>query len=288
MTPYMQPAGEQNAPWIERRRRIAAEPDNDELRLQYAVEWEREGLDRTRSRLIQVQVRLAQLAEGVDHPDWLRLSLEARSILAERAREWAAAWFEAEGVREAEFHGGFIEFVTAPASVLLNPDRRRSLLGDDPIRHINIVGIESERDFTMIVSSPEMKRLISLSADGQGLGDESMFHLAWRSNLTNLRWLSVASNEIGEAGVRAVAAASLIGQPLRYLEYAEFRGNPADPGEQFAEDQGIVVGRRLPELARRLEGPPRWLQREVVAGRVLIPNRLEIGRRASGSVPGRQ
>src|SRR6185295_18194028 len=104
MTPYMQPAGERTAPWTERRRRIAADPDNDELRLQYAVEWDSEGLHPARAGLIRVQVRLAQLAGGIDHPDWLRLSLEARSILADHAREWTAAWFEAEGVREVEFH----------------------------------------------------------------------------------------------------------------------------------------------------------------------------------------
>src|SRR5437867_694439 len=111
-TPSMQPIGERSQQWTQRRREVASDPDNDELRLKYAADWETQGLDPRRSWLIRVQVRLAQLPEGMDHPEWSRLSLEAHRLLIESAEEWTPSWFDEAGVSDPEFHRGFLESVT--------------------------------------------------------------------------------------------------------------------------------------------------------------------------------
>jgi hypothetical protein len=98
------------------------------------------------------------------------------------------AWFGTE-ITGPVFHRGFIEQVTAPISFLLEPRGRERLFTFHPIRHLNITGIQTREEFTLLLALPELKDLISLGLDAQNLDDDSNLHLI-RSAGKNLTWKS--------------------------------------------------------------------------------------------------
>jgi hypothetical protein len=123
-------------------------------------------------------------------------------------------------------------------------------------------------------------RIVSLNLDGQNLTDASIRHFG-QYGLKNLRWLSIAHNQIGEAGVRSLAEDSTGDWPaLRSLVFVNLEGNPVNPIDEVYEDQGIVVDQHTPALQSYLPRA-RWLKQNVVAGRVSVPDRFASG---SGAV----
>jgi uncharacterized protein (TIGR02996 family) len=252
---------------------IALRPDDDEPRLAFASAVEAE--DPLRARLIRVQVRLANLAGRENHPEWLRLALEAqRLIQAVSGSRWMASYGQ-EGVLDLEFHRGFIERVTIRARLLLHRSRPAPLLEREPIQHLDVVDLEWPGELREIVSwlaeSGRSSRIRSLRLDGQRLDDEAIDHLVTEA-FAELCWLSLAYNDIREPGVRRLAAATYNG-PLSKLAYVNLRGNPFDPIEEVDEDQGVVIATRIPRLDDPLP-PVAWLQREVIGGRLIQPDRF--------------
>jgi uncharacterized protein (TIGR02996 family) len=271
---------EDSYPWNERVREIIRQPDDDELRLRFAGDWERQGFDRERALLVRLQIKLGTMPGGVDHPEWFRLSSDAHDLIRNKCQEWVPEWYGEHGIQNPEFHRGFIDFVTVDARTLRTESLRRKLLDSAPIRHLNIVDLAGDDELGMILDSlardGEAWRILSLNLDGQNLTDRGVLMLP-NSSLSNIKWLSLAYNHVGRAGVEALAEASY--GRLKMLGYVNLQGNPFDPVEEIYEDQGIVVARRTPV-------PPKpstkWLERRVAFGRVIESNRFE---EASHSAP---
>ena len=259
-------------------RDIIADTNNDALRLKYARYLENENGQKERALLIRVQIALAKLPSS-DHPEWLRLASIAHRLEVEKGSEWIPEWYASEGIREVQFHRGFIECVTVGGAALLQPKTRNCLLNSAPVRHFNIIGLSGDADLKLILEGffrdNACGRIVSLNLDGQNLTDESMLNLG-QFGLKNLRWLSLAHNRIGELGVRALAEDSVCGWPgLRKLEFVNLDGNPVNPISQVYEDQGVVVGHYTPKLQLYLPTAS-WLRQNVVAGRALRPDRFSL------------
>ncbi len=263
---------------------IMSDLNNDKPRLAYAGRIEK--IDPERATLIRTQIAVARLP-STDHPDWLRLAAVADRLLAGRREEWIPKWYAEARIREIEFHRGFIESVTVPGGTLIQRKTRAELLMGAPIRHLNIIDIDGDGDFKLILEGflgdGVAQRIASLNLDAQNLTDMSVFNLQ-QYNLRGLRWLSLAHNHIGEWGVRALADGG-IWSDLRNLEYVNLEGNPIDPVDKFEEDQGVVVGRHRPKIQSSLP-PARWMRQNVVAGHVVDSDRFSLALSEHGNVAG--
>jgi hypothetical protein len=260
--------------FVELLRRIVAQPDDDNPRLEFAREWERrrvDGYDPDRARFIRLQVHLAEI--GDEHPEWFRLAAEADRLRVAKQPEWVPLWFVEADVRDPEFDRGFVESITVNCSALRNPNFLGQLLSTAPIRHFNLVAARDEDQvldaIRTLVEFSGRERILSLRIDGQNLTDKTPQFLA-DSRLINLQWLSLAYNEIGIEGTRALATGARGGR-LPSLFYVNLLGNPIDPTEQVLEDQGVVVSSFMPPFD--IPDVP-WLRKPVRFGRALQPNRF--------------
>ena len=122
----------------------------------------------------------------------MRLATEADGLLLDYEKEWTPSWYEAAGVRDAEFHRGFIECVTLSWSAFV--DFGYSIFTEAPIRHLDIVDLGKADELELFVEWMEsggfLGRMISLRLDGQELEDKHMEHLN-RRGLSQIRWLSL-------------------------------------------------------------------------------------------------
>jgi uncharacterized protein (TIGR02996 family) len=265
-------------------REIIERPDDDEVRFGYAHALEQLDPESLRPEFIRLQLRLANLPGGTDHPEWLRLAVRSRQLVRSLGEDRIPRFYLRKGIKDPQFHRGFVEYVRVSIRVLLNSRTRKQLFGEAPIRHLDITGINEVRQLTTFLKAmkddEQSWRILSLGLDGQRLGDHAARALA-KAGLSNLRWLSLSYNYIEERGVRALAQATQT--KLKFLQYVNLEGNPFDPIEQIYEDQGIVVQRRTPDEQRDL---PRvsWLRRTVIGGQLVEPDRFVLGCNSAGVI----
>jgi uncharacterized protein (TIGR02996 family) len=228
-------------------RAVLDHPDDDAPRLAYAELMDAQGDER--GEFIRRQLRAALATFPQERT--LR-SNEAQWLLTKHRSEWSR---EVKGIAdEYEFHRGFIAFVALPARVFLEKAGR--LLAALPIQHLDLTGAKPW--IGELLGSPHLRRMRSLSLDQSGLDNEDMKQLAASPNLAELRWLSLGYNALTLPGVVELAKSTA----LPKLRYANFGGNPVDPGEQHANDQGIIVESWMPSSGEWLEeeyGPLPWL-----------------------------
>ena len=228
-------------------RAVLERPDDDAPRLAYAELMDQRKDER--GEFIRRQLRAAQAT--TTQQKTLR-SNEADWLLTKHRSKWSQ---EVKGIAdEYEFHRGFIAFVSLPARFFLEKAAR--LLAAAPIQHLDL--IDAKPCMSELLGSAHLRRMRSLSLDQSGLDNEDMKQLAASPNLGALRWLSLGYNAITLPGVVELAKSTA----LPKLRYANFGGNPVDPGEQHANDQGIIVESWMPSSGEWLEeeyGPLPWL-----------------------------
>jgi hypothetical protein len=259
--------------WRRMGEEILQSPDDDRLRRLFAGLLE-SGDDadeetRNRARIIRIQLRLASM--DADHPEWLRLAAQALHLFLRYQRAWVPEVYQRFG--RPQFHRGFLELITIPAKELA--ESSSWIFSEAPIRHLDIIDMPGKgyvQDlFNRVFSkAPAMSRLLSLRLDGQGITDADIAFLTtlpWK----NLGWLSLANNEIQEAGVAALA------NRLKALRFVDLHGNPFDPIDELTFDQDVVVNRQRTPFGEEHPEVP-WLQRELVSGQVVYPNRFEVVR----------
>src|SRR5207237_4764608 len=95
---------------------------------------------------------------------------------------------------------------------------------------------------------PHLNKIISIDLDRCGLSDEHLKMLSASRVLKNLKWVSVAENNIGLAGADALAASPR----LKQLVYVNFYGNPVDPGGQYSTDNEFIMDSWLPDAGQEL------------------------------------
>ena len=272
------PMASESELWAALGPRIINAPDDDNVRLRFAEALESsEGTERElnliRARFIRVQLKLHTIQP--DHSEWFRLSTEALSLELNHEREWTPAWFRDVGIREAQFHRGFVECITVSAPTLLQ--HQQSIFANAPIRHLDIVELPKGKLQDMLdnlaPSKNSLGRLISLRLDGQEIDDNDI-EILIRAPWTKLRWMSLANNEITKSG-----AQTLTDDHLTELQFLDLHGNPFDPTAELNFDQGVVIEKRQQFWKEKLPSLLRF-QPEVISGQVIYPNRFQIGFRS--------
>ncbi len=242
----------QRSPYFGFLPEIIAAPDNDELRLQCATALETEFPQR--ANLIRLQITLANLTSGVDHPEWFRLASEADDLLLKQAPAWTPDWYQTKHITQAEFHRGFIEAVTVP---FLDLYTWQNLFASNPIRQLRIINLTGDSDLLRLLPILARQNLTALHLDAQYLTDEAVLSFL-NYSFPNLQTLSLAHNDLHHRSVAALAEASQPNGTLPLLRTVNLQGNPYDPTEQLHEDQGVLVSRHIPPDAVDLPPTP-WL-----------------------------
>ena len=246
-------------------------PDDDEPRLAYAGWCEHQTDEPTvaRGEFIQAQITISHLGEGID--PFIQMLLREREQTLRKLHQLAWAAAVAPLVEDYVFDRGFVELVSLSARSFL--DRSTQLFSLTPVRHLDLQGGREEAQ--EVFASPQLLKIRSLRMNAGNLDDASLKLLAASPNVAALRWLSLADNRIGLEGIEALA-----GSPyLKELVYVNLSGNPVDPTERYAQDNGNIVDQWLPESGQMLEarfGYLRWLH---IEARTIdaTPNRFRTG-----------
>lgn len=135
------------------------------------------------------------------------------------------------------------------------------LLERNPIRCVEITTLGTVH-LGDIVWHPGMRSIRALSLQGLQLMDGSATFLAGAWELSNLRWLDLSRNRIGDLGFRALVGSA----PFKNLVYLDMRQNPADVPHPV-EDQGHVVYTHWPDTIPE-EGAPGWVTAMAAGTRV--------------------
>jgi len=231
---------------------ILADPDNVDLRLQYADAVS--DTDPDHAELIRLDIEKERLGRQS-----LRLPLDqstrrrslSRSLGPRLARDVAplvASW---------QLRRGFPEVVKMSAESFLSTGAevyRRA-----PVRHLIVTDATGFLD--QLMASPLLRRLASLDLTGNPIGDEGVETLVRSPHLGRLRFLSLSWTGAGKRGAEALAAA----QTLPRLQYLDFVGNDVEltpkPAAQDAIS-GELLEVEYPALGKELAdvyGPKPWL-----------------------------
>lgn len=179
---------------------IIAQPDDDQLRLDYAQHIS--DLDPERSKFIMEQVAQDKSSTALD-----RFSRERRAnsgIPAEllpflKKTEWER--------HTHRFYRGFIEHVSvALLDFLVHSEK---ILACAPIRHLTLTGGESE-DVMRLFTSPAMARLRSVRILDAPTTDREITALAASPHASNLRWLEIQKGNITYSGFLTVAESAFL------------------------------------------------------------------------------
>lgn len=229
---------------------IVAEPNDPAPRRALAAHYD--GRGDPRGELIRVQLEWAEKrAAGVRDGALFR---RQRDLLQAHGRAWAAPL--ADLITDYKFHRGFIGEVTLPLDRFL--DVAPSLFGAAPIQHVNLTMPRAR--LAELLRSPHLARLSSLALDRLGLDDSDAQAIARADAMRSLRYLSLAGNRIGRAGVEALAASPW----LAHLDVLDLSSNPCDPVPRPAAHDldGRVTAIERPALANELvsrHGARPWL-----------------------------
>ena len=239
-------------------RAVLTAPNDDAPRLAYA-QWsedQRDAASVARAALIREQIELARMNSAeLLTPRAFELEYQIKKLIDGHGRLWAGVL--TEWVDTFHFLRGFVGWISLSARNFLEHGQRIMELA--PVQHVDLTGVRDVDE--ALFNSPLMATIQSLSMDHCGLYDLHMQMLAASPQVRNLRWLSVAGNNLTIAAAEALAASPY----LRDLRFAEFRSNPSDPVERLRYDSGIVVSSSMPPAAREIEmrfGPQAWLHRE--------------------------
>jgi uncharacterized protein (TIGR02996 family) len=207
---------------------IVAHIDDDTPRLVYA-DWLTEQGQEDRAEFIRVQIELARL------PSWdaarVRLRLREQELLERHGEAWLAELPKIRGVRWEGFRRGIVAEVSfasfesmrdnahacravAPVEAVTVrwPRRREATKAVQPIaelRELSLTGmVASEEEVERLADSPQLATLRTLTA--RGLWADVLERLIASPHLAGLKALRLPSNNLGNAGLRAlIQAASL-------------------------------------------------------------------------------
>jgi len=235
-----------------------AAPDDDGPRLALA-DWCEQNGESSRARMIRMQLELSARAR-LDNPGGR--AYELATDTAALARSDGDRWLRFDELAPYlvgyRYIRGCVELARLDAGTFVA--HAPELFALAPIRHLDITalgGFAAE-----LFTSPWLRGIRSLSLRSTGLDDDGLAAIAASPHLAELEWLSLAENAVDMPGLEALAGS----RGLAQLAYVDFFGNPVDPAEQYTDDQGVILERRLPAQGQALEarhGPLRWLHPEV-------------------------
>lgn len=249
---------------------VLRRPDEDEPRLAYAAWCDRQILvpsTSARGTFIRAQITLVRKRSTGTWDELHLAEHAANDARSEHGDAWDAPL--RSQVQRVEYDRGFVELIAmSPAAFR---DRAAELRQQAPIRHLDLTGVvEAGPEFW---ESEALAGIRSISMDRQELSDRDVAALARSPHLSELRWLSIQNNLLTEKSGLAMAASKGLGK----LTYANFRGNPYDPTNQYSHDGEIVGSIWLPPEGKRLEarhGPLPWLHWAGHTFADLVPDRF--------------
>src|SRR5262249_16867267 len=235
---------------------IVANIDDDTPRLAYADWLMEEGHD-DRAEFIRVQVELARL------PSWeaerVRLRLREQELLKKHGEAWLAELPAVEGAKWEGFRRGIVAEVSfanfesmranaaacravAPVeAVTVRWPRQREAKEQVPpiaeLRELTLTGRPGRMDVVAwLAGSPQLSTLRILTA--RGLWAEGLARLVASAHLARLKVLRMPSNNLGNAGIRAMIRAAA----LTALEELDLSGQGVS--ERYNDDPIV----RLPGM----------------------------------------
>ena len=241
-------------------------PDDDRPRFAYADWCEQQPDEPTRARaeFIRAQIAVARM----DKASIFRGGHYGPMERAERLQALhGAAWAGPipDLVDDYGFDRGFIAYIQIGAARFL--ENAGELFSQAPIQHVDLTGVRDAGD--RLFHSPYFSRLRSIRMDSCGLYDIHAQMLSASPDAANLGWLSLRNNNIGMAGVEAMAVSPF----LKQLRYADLQWNQVNPNEQLAMESGMPVDSWMPEPGQELEsrhGYLRWLHQDDAGNRFRI------------------
>jgi uncharacterized protein (TIGR02996 family) len=235
---------------------VIANPDSDAPRKAFAAWGVAQGDPQGELARLQLADREHRQKRGRSGED----RRAANRLIEEHGATWARPVTEIG--REPRFSRGFVEGVTLDAPTFLA--RAPELFSIAPIRAVTFVDAASH--VAAIAASPYLARLVAIQfynkSHASPLGDEGLRKLVASPHLGKLAMLQLAFNDLGRAGMEALAAAR-----LRNLRYASLGNNREDsPVEEYGIDgiNGEINNNSisLPDFGRELEakyGEQAWL-----------------------------
>jgi uncharacterized protein (TIGR02996 family) len=201
--------------------------DEDAPRLVYA-DWLEENGQLERAEFVRVQVERARL------PAWdttqVRLRIREQQLLQKHGESWLAEMPVIEGARWEGFRRGVVAEVSfqsfeamrknaeacravAPVEAVTVrwPRRREGKEAVKPVaelRELRLTGRPDYEAFAWVAGSPQLATLRVLTA--RGLWGDSLGRLLKSPHLAKLRVLRVPSNDLGNYGLRALAASATL------------------------------------------------------------------------------
>jgi hypothetical protein len=232
---------------------VRARPDDDEPRLAFAKSLPASDPFR---QFVEYQLTVARL-NGRDTPERLKAVLASSRLLKHHRDEWRPPWTEeaARRVQEYHFHRGFVELIRISGKDF--QEFGEALLQIALIRHLDFTSTAGV--WGRLSQNPLLSKIRSISISYNGLKDEDLTMLSRSTIFTELRWLCLSNNDIGEKGIESMAANQ---NAFPRLEYVSFAGNDCDPVEQFSADGDLILDSWLPEAGKKLEqkyGRIEWL-----------------------------
>lgn len=231
--------------------RVLAEPGSTAARRALAADWRAKG--DPRGQLIEdtFALRDAEREGRVAPAERLRDKID--QAIRRHGKEWAGEL--AEFVDDHSYHRGLVAQLKIPGERF--PVVASKIFTLAPIQHVNIIAPLGSLD--AVLARPELRRLTSLSISNHGaaFGDRGALAVAQSAHLAGLKWLALWHDEIGSAGVEALAASPFLAK----LAYLGLDGNPADPTPTVSDYDGQYTASR-PALAETLEkqfGRRPWL-----------------------------
>jgi len=225
--------------------RVLAEPGSIEAR------WILARSGDVRATLIEKQLARRELRMAGNREGARAVRKEIDAIIAREGK--ALAGPIADLVSKYEFERGVVAFVALSGEAWLATAARLFELA--PIQHVEIT--KPLGKLAAIFAVPEFAKLSTLIMVDlkDEFGDAGAIALARSPHASNLKWIDLTGNRIGDPGTEAIAASP-------YLEHAvfmHFENNPADP-TPWANELDGDYGR--PMLACKLEtmfGRRPWL-----------------------------
>ena len=234
----------QRGPDAEAYERVLREPGSLAARAGLLAVWKVAG--DPRAELLEIQL---ELRERYARGDWSSdrsnfLHGRVGAITRAHGRAWAGE--VADLVSSFTFHRGLVARVDLPGERFLAVAARLFELA--PIQHVRLLAPLG--DLEAIASSPWLRHLVSIDLSGHGaaVGDRCAIALAQSPQVIALRWLALDHDDVGAAGVEALAASPY----LREVEYLSLTGNPSDTTPSVYSDDGRYWSDR-PVLAGELE-----------------------------------
>jgi uncharacterized protein (TIGR02996 family) len=243
---------------------IAAEPDDDDLRLIHA-DWLEDHGEPERAEFIRVQCERARLPDG--HPGQRKLLQKERALLQNHGLKWRG-WIAFMGFDHL-FRRGFLEEVTLSAEIFV--EQVQPLADIPTLRLVGLRDIRGNLDLVRkIAGLPALQRLHGLRFEpidpvlrfmtpepgftaGAGLTAEGLEILLWSPNVGHLETLELPGNDLDNRACDLLGAAT----HLRSLQALVLRANRdiREAGMESLARARHLAGLRRLDLSRTRLGP---------------------------------